>query len=65
VFLDAFAEAKAEPPKEIPLGPPFFLFADDEKFVELISSNGLLGSTPILEQSGEQTPQCSFEKIRR
>jgi SAM-dependent methyltransferase len=42
VFLDAFADAKAETPAEIPLGPPFFQFADDHKFADLLVKNGLV-----------------------
>ena len=43
VFLDAFAEAGAAPPDEIPLGPPFFRFAADEQFAALLGDNGLTG----------------------
>jgi SAM-dependent methyltransferase len=43
VFLDSFAEAGATPPPEIPAGPGFFQFADDEKFANLLASCGLSG----------------------
>ena len=36
VFLDATAEAGAVPPDEIPAGPPFFRFSDDDEFVRLL-----------------------------
>ena len=41
VFLDAFALAGATAPDDIPVGPPFFRFADDEQFIALLSDNGL------------------------
>jgi ubiquinone/menaquinone biosynthesis C-methylase UbiE len=41
VFLDACAEAGAAAPDDIPVGPPFFRFADDEQFIALLSDNGL------------------------
>jgi SAM-dependent methyltransferase len=43
VFLDAFAEAGATPPPNIPAGPAFFQFADDEKFAHLLTGCGLSG----------------------
>ena len=43
VFLDAFAEAGAAPPPEIPAGPAFYQFADDEKFATLLGGCGLSG----------------------
>jgi ubiquinone/menaquinone biosynthesis C-methylase UbiE len=36
VFLDAVAEAGADPPQEIPLGPPFFRFSDEHEFARLL-----------------------------
>lgn len=41
VFLDAFAEAGATPPDEIPAGPPFFRFAVDDEFTRLLLDAGL------------------------
>jgi ubiquinone/menaquinone biosynthesis C-methylase UbiE len=41
VFLDAFAEAGATPPADLPVGPPFFRFAADEQFAALLADNGL------------------------
>jgi hypothetical protein len=35
VFLDAFAGAGAAAPDDIPVGPPFFRFADDAQFIAL------------------------------
>ncbi len=43
VFLDSFAEAGATPPPDIPAGPAFFQFADDEKFAKLLTGSGLSG----------------------
>jgi ubiquinone/menaquinone biosynthesis C-methylase UbiE len=43
VFLDSFAEAGATPPPDIPAGPAFFQFADDEKFTKLLTGSGLNG----------------------
>ena len=43
VFLDAFAEAGAAPVPDIPAGPAFFQFADDEKFAHLLTGCGLSG----------------------
>jgi SAM-dependent methyltransferase len=36
VFLDAVAEAGAEPPEDVPAGPPFFRFSDDDEFARLL-----------------------------
>jgi ubiquinone/menaquinone biosynthesis C-methylase UbiE len=36
VFLDALAEAGADPPEEIPVGPPFFRFSDEQELVHLL-----------------------------
>lgn len=53
IFLDAFAEAGARPPDDIPVGPPFFRFADDEKFKDLLVDGGLtrveVGTIPFTE----------------
>jgi len=43
VFIDSFAEAGATPPPDIPAGPAFFQFADDEKFAKLLTGSGLNG----------------------
>lgn len=43
VFLDAIAEAGAAPPDDIPGGPPFFRFADEEQFAALLEHGGLTG----------------------
>jgi len=43
VFLDSFAEVDATPPPDIPAGPAFFQFADDEKFAKLLTGSGLNG----------------------
>jgi SAM-dependent methyltransferase len=43
VFLDAFGEVGATPPPDIPAGPAFFQFADDEKFAHLLAGCGLSG----------------------
>jgi ubiquinone/menaquinone biosynthesis C-methylase UbiE len=36
VFLDAVAEAGADPPEEIPVGPPFFRFSDERELARLL-----------------------------
>ena len=41
VVLDALAAAGAGPPKDIPVGPPFFRFSDEEEFARLLSNQGL------------------------
>jgi ubiquinone/menaquinone biosynthesis C-methylase UbiE len=41
IFLDAFAAAGATAPEDIPVGPPFFRFADDAEFRALLVNNGL------------------------
>jgi ubiquinone/menaquinone biosynthesis C-methylase UbiE len=41
VVIDAVAEAGAETPDEIPVGPPFFRFADDAEFARLLEEAGL------------------------
>src|SRR4249920_553943 len=43
VFRDAFAVAGATPPPDIPAGPAFFQFADEEKFANLLTGSGLSG----------------------
>jgi hypothetical protein len=43
VVLDAFADAGAIPPPDIPAGPPFFRFADGEQFAGLLRGAGLDG----------------------
>jgi ubiquinone/menaquinone biosynthesis C-methylase UbiE len=41
VFLESFAEAGATPPDDLPVGPPFFRFADDATFAGLLGDQGL------------------------
>jgi SAM-dependent methyltransferase len=41
VLLDAVAAAGASPPPDIPVGPPFFRFADDEEFGALLRGRRL------------------------
>jgi ubiquinone/menaquinone biosynthesis C-methylase UbiE len=41
VFLDAVAEAGAVPPEEIPVGPPFFRFSDEQEFAHLLDDQRL------------------------
>ena len=41
VLFDAFVEAEAKPPSDIPAGPDFFRFADDEEFEGLLRDSGL------------------------
>ena len=41
VLVDALAEAGAAPPPELPVGPPFFRFSDEDEFARLLSGQGL------------------------
>jgi ubiquinone/menaquinone biosynthesis C-methylase UbiE len=41
VFLDAVAEAGADPPEEIPVGPAFFRFSDEQEFAGLLDNQRL------------------------
>jgi SAM-dependent methyltransferase len=41
VLLDALAEVGAEPPADLPPGPPFFLYADEARFAGLLTDAGL------------------------
>ena len=41
VFLDAVAEAGADAPEEIPVGPPFFRFSDEREFARLLDEQRL------------------------
>ena len=41
VVTDAIAEAGAVPPADIPAGPPFFRFADEDEFARLLRDAGL------------------------
>jgi SAM-dependent methyltransferase len=36
VFLDAVADAGANSPEELPVGPPFFRFSDEQEFARLL-----------------------------
>ena len=41
VVLDALAAAGATPPPDIPVGPPFFRFSDEDEFARLLRGAGL------------------------
>ena len=41
MFLDAVAEARALPPADLPRGPDFFRFSDDEAFAAALREQGL------------------------
>jgi SAM-dependent methyltransferase len=41
LILDAIADAGAKPPEDIPAGPPFFRFSDDDEFAALLLAAGL------------------------
>jgi SAM-dependent methyltransferase len=41
IFVDAMTEAGATPPSDLPLGPPFFQFSDDDAFAGLLAGAGL------------------------
>src|SRR5689334_3387738 len=43
VFLDAVAEARAMPSRDLPRGPDFFRFSDDEAFAAALREQGLAG----------------------
>ena len=43
VFLEAVATAGASPPEDIPVGPPFFRFSDEQEFVQLLRDQGFEG----------------------
>ena len=45
VFLDAVAEARATPPADLPSGPDFFRFSDDEAFAAALQEQGLPSPT--------------------
>jgi SAM-dependent methyltransferase len=45
VILDAFSEAGATPPGDIPIGPDFFRFSVDEEFDALLRDHGLEDTT--------------------
>ena len=45
VFLDAVAEARATPPADLPPGPDFFRFSDDEAFAAALRRQGLPSPT--------------------
>jgi SAM-dependent methyltransferase len=40
VLLEALAEVGAEPPADLPPGPPFFLYADEARFAALLTDAG-------------------------
>lgn len=41
IFLDAVAEAEADAPAEIPVGPPFFRFSDEQELTRLLHDQRL------------------------
>jgi len=41
VFVDALAQARAMPPADLPPGPDFFRFSDDEEFAAALRQQGL------------------------
>jgi SAM-dependent methyltransferase len=40
VFVDAMAAARAAPPADLPVGPPFFRFSDEAEFTALLTGAG-------------------------
>jgi SAM-dependent methyltransferase len=60
VVLDAFAAAGAEPPADVPPGPPMFQFADESAFRRLLTEAGLVDVTveavefPLELKSGDE-----------
>ncbi len=45
VVFDAFAAAGAQPPTDVPPGPPIFRFADESEFKRLLTDAGLVDVT--------------------
>jgi SAM-dependent methyltransferase len=45
IFFDAFSEAKAVFPPDVPAGPPVFRFSDDQALSDLLRSAALVGVT--------------------
>jgi SAM-dependent methyltransferase len=43
VFLEAVAAAGASPPEDLPTGPPFFRFSEEQEFVRLLRDQGFEG----------------------
>ena len=46
IFLDAVAEARAMPPADLPRGPDFFRFSDDEEFAAVLRQQDL--ASPVV-----------------
>jgi hypothetical protein len=42
VVFDAFTAAGAQPPADVPRGPPIFRFADEHEFTRLLTGAGLV-----------------------
>ena len=52
VFVDAFQQAGATPPDDMPEGPPLFRFADETEFRGLLEDAGL---TEVAVDSGSRS----------
>jgi SAM-dependent methyltransferase len=59
VFVDAMTEAGATPPAEIPVGPPFFQFSDDDTFAGLLAGAGLVDVAVETIEFIHQVPSSS------
>ena len=62
VFLDAVAEARATPPADLPPGPDFFRFSDDEAFAAALRQQGLASArrdVPSRSCCGSPVPMSS------
>jgi SAM-dependent methyltransferase len=61
VFLDAVAEARAVPPADLPRGPDFFRFSDDEEFAAVLRQQDLASPvvTGITSFIGSPAPMSS------
>ena len=61
VFLDALAEARALPPADLPRGPDFFRFSDDEAFAGALRRQGL--ENPVLTDITFAQPFTSADEL--
>jgi hypothetical protein len=59
------AAAGAGPPRDIPVGPPFFRFADDDEFGALLRGQGLedVGVRTIAFPHRETSPEALWQGL--
>ena len=58
-LIEAIAEGGAEPPPDLPAGPPFFQYAGDDEFAALLVGAGL--SDPVVESHGFTHPVAALD----